>query len=67
MQALEDEKDDISSYDFIDFGCSKGGSIEFAKKSFGVERGVGIDIDPAKVATARAAGHNAMIADARKL
>lgn len=53
--------------DFLDFGCSTGGSIEFAKQRFGVDRGVGIDIDPAKVAKTRALGFEAIEADASAL
>lgn len=38
----------LDGYDFIDFGASKGGYIEFAKARLGGTRGVGIDIDPKK-------------------
>ena len=37
------------AYDFLDFGCSKGASLEWAAKSFNVERGLGIDISESKV------------------
>jgi hypothetical protein len=57
----------LNAYDFIDFGCSKGGSIAFARRTFGVERGVGIDISQAKVDQARAAGFEAACMDARAL
>ena len=57
----------LRDYDFIDFGCSKGGSIAFAKKAFKAKRGIGIDISPEKVAVARDAGFDAMLADARTL
>jgi hypothetical protein len=54
-------------YDFLDFGCSKGGSLQLGKGLFGGRRGLGIDLDPAKVAASRHAGHDAMQADATSL
>ncbi|MBA8906827.1 class I SAM-dependent methyltransferase [Aminobacter ciceronei] len=57
----------LNDYDFIDFGCSKGGSIAYAAKAFGVPRGIGIDISPEKVEATRGAGFDAMLADARTL
>lgn len=51
------------AFDFLDFGCSQGGSIKLAQSLFGQGRGLGLDIDPAKVATAREAGYDAMVAD----
>ena len=65
--------DDIAAYlstdefDFIDFGCSKGGSLSFGKSRLGGKRGLGVDIAPAKVQQARAAGFDACLADVRKL
>lgn len=53
--------------DFLDFGCSKGGSIVWARQVFGLQRGVGVDIDPDKVAKTRAAGFDAFNADASAL
>lgn len=53
--------------DFLDFGCSSGSSIKFAKERFGAERGVGIDIDPVKVAKTRDLGFEAIEADASAL
>lgn len=53
--------------DFIDFGCSEGGSLKFGEARFGGKVGLGVDIDPAKVATARSRGANAMVADASQL
>jgi SAM-dependent methyltransferase len=47
-------------FDFLDFGCSRGGSIRWAMKSFGGKRGLGIDINPNKVAEARGAGFDAI-------
>jgi hypothetical protein len=42
--------------DHIDFGCSKGGSLEFAKKRLGGHKGLGIDNDPIKVTATKLAG-----------
>ena len=52
----------FADYDFLDFGCSKGGSMEFAQATFG-GRGLGLDIDPAKVAASKAAGFDAAVQD----
>jgi SAM-dependent methyltransferase len=56
----------FADYDFLDFGCSKGGSIEFAKETFG-GRGLGLDIDPAKVEQSKAAGFEAIVQDCSQL
>ena len=44
--------------DFYDFGCSKGGSMLMARKTFtgGNNAGIGLDIDDQKVNAARGAG-----------
>ena len=55
---------DLRPYDFADFGCSTGGSMDFAAKVFDGGRAVGIDINPVKVERSRAAGHDAVVADA---
>lgn len=49
--------------DFLDFGCSEGGSYEFAVRRLKATRGVGLDIDPKKVAKARARGVEAYVED----
>lgn len=54
-------------YDFLDFGCSRGGSMELAQALFGEGRGLGLDIDPAKVALAQESGRDAMVADLTRL
>ncbi|MFO1151145.1 MAG: class I SAM-dependent methyltransferase [Alsobacter sp.] len=54
---------EAGSFDFIDFGCSKGGSLRVGAELFGGHRGLGLDIDPAKVAATRGAGFDAMQAD----
>lgn len=56
----------FAGYDFLDFGCSKGGSIEFARATFG-GRGLGLDIDPAKVEATKAAGFDAVVQDCSRL
>lgn len=50
-------------FDFLDLGCSRGGSMEQAKHLFNAKRGLGIDIDKAKIEQAVAAGHDAMVCD----
>jgi GT2 family glycosyltransferase len=51
------------NFDYLDFGCSKGNSLNWSKRLFGGKQGLGIDIDPRKVAQAKAAGHNAVVFD----
>jgi hypothetical protein len=58
---------DLAPYDFVDFGCSSGGSIAFAMDRLGGRRGLGLDISPAKVNAARAAGFNVEVADVSTL
>jgi hypothetical protein len=55
---------DLSPYDFVDFGCSLGGSIKFAQVAFAGGTGIGIDIDEKKVERTREAGYEAVLADA---
>ena len=56
-----------SNTDFLDFGCSGGGSIEYAKKYLGGKNGIGIDIDKKKVDFATKAGHNAVLFNIEEL
>ena len=42
----------IDKYDYIDFGCSNGNSISFGVDKFNGTRGIGVDIDPKKIANA---------------
>ena len=58
---------DWSQYDFVDFGCSRGGSIDYCQRRFSARKGLGIDLDPDKVRAARDAGYDAFVADARKV
>jgi hypothetical protein len=55
-----------NQYDFIDFGCSSGGSIEYYQKMFGA-KGLGIDIDPKKVKSSTEKGFNAIVCDITKI
>ena len=47
---------DLEGYDFLDFGASSGGCIDFARAKLGGRNGLGIDRDPLKVAQMRAKG-----------
>jgi 2-polyprenyl-3-methyl-5-hydroxy-6-metoxy-1,4-benzoquinol methylase len=60
-------KINLSAYDFIDFGCSKGGSIEFAKQYLGGKNGLGIDIDISKVELTISMGYDALQGDLTNL
>jgi len=53
----------LKPFDFLDFGCSNGGSIEYAKKELGGRKGLGLDIDSKKVSKARRLGYSAKISD----
>lgn len=55
------------NYDFVDLGCSKGGSIKHCMDRFGAQRGLGIDLDPRKVQETRESGFDAIVADACRL
>lgn len=69
-QKLDADQDQITllalnagDFDFLDFGCSHGGSIQLANRMFGEGAGLGLDIDVQKVAATRESGHAAMVAD----
>ena len=51
---------DISAFDFIDFGCSNGGSIQYGMTKFPGSRGLGIDVNAAKVEATRVKGFDAV-------
>ena len=44
-------------YDFLDFGASKGGSIDYAIKRLGGRHGLGVDNNPEKIRQMRAQGY----------
>ncbi len=54
-------------YDFIDFGASKGSSIEYAKKSLNGNQGLGIDINPSKVSHMKTFGYDCILGDITNL
>lgn len=58
---------DLTDYDFIDFGASQGGSMDFAKAQLGGRNGLGIDKDPAKVERLRQLGYHCIEADVTDL
>lgn len=47
-------------FDYVDFGCSKGGSLLFGKQAFKGKKGLGIDCDQSKVELTRNAGYDAV-------
>lgn len=53
----------MKDYDFIDFGASTGGSIEFAKRKLGGTRGLGVDLSPKKVAAMKERGLDCILGD----
>jgi hypothetical protein len=57
----------IDKCDYYDFGCSDGTNIAYINSIWPMLRGVGIDIDPAKVEIARSRGHDAHVFDILKL
>lgn len=57
----------LAGYDFVDFGCSAGGSMAFARDHLGARRGLGLDIDRRKVEATREAGFEAEVTDVTTL
>jgi len=51
-------------YDFIDLGAKKGGSIEYCKRRFKVENGLGIDTKERMVEAGRRKGYDIILHDA---
>ena len=58
---------ELDGHDFLDFGASKGGCIDFAVQNLGGRKGLGVDIDPKKVARMRALGYDCIEGDITKL
>lgn len=50
-------------FDFVDFGASKGGCIEFAKRSLKGQNGLGVDINPKKVLQMQNLGYECIEGD----
>lgn len=57
----------LDGHDFLDFGASKGGCIDFALRRLGGRKGLGVDIDPKKVAQMRSLGYDCVEADVTDL
>lgn len=66
-QRLAPAEVDWSRYDFVDFGCSKGGSLRFATRRFAAKAGLGVEIDPGKVGQAVAQGFDVVEGDLHAL
>jgi hypothetical protein len=61
-------KINLDNYDFLDFGCSSGGSLDYYAKIFNAKKGgLGIDKDPKKIASAHGSGHDVIQCDVTKL
>lgn len=58
---------DWSRFDFLDIGCSEGGSLRHCKRRFRAGEGLGIDLDAAKIAKVRAQGLEAVQGDVLEL
>ena len=59
---------ETKGYEFLDFGCSAGGSLGRYGKMFGAKgKGLGLDISPEKVKKTREAGFDAVECDLTKL
>ena len=59
--------DNYTDYDFIDFGASKGGSINFAKIFLGGKNGLGLDIDQKKIDMMISSGYECEFGDITNL
>lgn len=59
--------DQLSLYDFADFGCSSGGNIKFTEGVLEGRRGIGIDIDERKLEIARSNLCNVLNFDIMKI
>ena len=65
--ALPNERVELRGHDFLDFGASKGGCIDFACRRLGGRKGLGVDIDPKKVARMQELGYDCVEADVTDL
>ena len=57
----------VDGVDFLDFGASKGGSIQFGSTQLGGTKGLGIDNSPGKVAEMKRRGLTCVQADVTQL
>ena len=53
----------LADHDFLDFGASKGGSIDFAVAALGGRKGLGIDNDRSKIQRMRELGYDCLEED----
>jgi len=58
---------DGKEFDFVDFGASKGGSIEVGIRRLGGRRGLGIDLKDAKIAVMKEKGYDCIQGDVTNL
>lgn len=58
------EQIDWSRFDFVDLGCSNGGSLRHCAKRWGDKKGVGVDLSEIKVRKALKLGFDSVLADA---
>jgi SAM-dependent methyltransferase len=58
---------DLEDVEFLDLGCSRGGSIAHCAKRFGAGRGIGIDSSREKVSQSLERGIEAVVGDATSL
>ena len=58
---------DLRRYDFLDFGASKGGCIDFAVAKLGGRRGLGVDVDAKKAEAMRERGYDCIVGDVANL
>ena len=64
---MSDKGMTLDGHDFLDFGASKGGCIDFALRRLGGRKGLGVDIDPTKVARMRRLGYDCVEGDVTDL
>jgi hypothetical protein len=67
MPPKQEVNPSVNGYDYFDFGCSKGANITHTNSAIPGLRGLGIDIDSAKVEAAKGNGHEAIVFDILKL
>ncbi len=63
MNGISAEYIKHEEFDFVDFGCKKGGSFSFCERVLGGKRGLGIDKNPVYVTEFCEAGGEAIVAD----
>ncbi len=56
-----------NKFDFLDFGAYSGDSLEYGEVHFFGERGLGIDLDPKRVAIMKKAGYDCVVGDLTKI